>query len=308
MSIPELGGALACICSEARLASVYFPPWSLVMSCERLAKSLPDPETAAQELMRRGLPGELVGPFLRQAASKNHAGWIALVDRSLKQQRYQPVSLYSVLTHHDPPKDLLSKALALVTTVLVDIETWCLRGEVPIPTLKAIFGAAESRIALSAATGHWCAEPKGKVDKRIERSWRRAIIRSAESTDHDPNGSGYWLSEILSADGELAADWLLSGMRSAGRSYYVSLDQMAGKAIAAMDIEQRRKVLMGIPGNLVWMPPEIIQLLVGKDLSLYRELLEASELASFHLSASRRTTESLLVAESASGYGRWLFS
>ena len=282
-SIQELGASLERICNEARLASVYFPPWSLVLSCERLAKSLPNPETAAQELMRRGLPGELVGPFLRHAASKNHAEWVALVDFSLGQVRYQPVALYSVLTHPDPPKDLLSKALSLVTMVLVDIETWCLRGEVPTPTLKAILCGAESRVALSAATGHWCAEPRGRIEKSLERPWRRAIIRSARFDDHDPNGSGYWLSEILSTDGELAADWMLAKMRSGDRSFYVSVEQLAGKAIAAMDTVQRRKVILGIPTNLIWMPPEIIRFLVGNDLSLYKELLGSSDHSRFHL-------------------------
>ena len=282
-STEEVAGLLARISTDARIASVYFPPASLVVFCERLAKSVLNPVTAAEALTRHQLPGEFVAPFLRQAASKNPEGWLSLVDRSLEQQQYQPVALYSVFTHHDPLKGLLSKALALVTTVLVDIETWCRRGEVPTPTLKAILCGAEPRVAFAAAIGHWCARPSGKIEESLERSWRRAIIRSAGFEDHNRHCSGYWLSEILSNDGELAADWLLSGMRSGGRSYYVNVDQMAGKAIAAMNLEQRRKVLMGIPGNMIWMPPEIIQFLVGKDMPLYEELLSSSEHSSFHL-------------------------
>ena len=282
-STEEVARLLARISTDARIASVYFPPASLVVFCERLAKSVLNPVIAAEALTRHQLPGEFVAPFLRQAASKNPEGWLSLVDRSLEQQQYQPVALYSVFTHHDPLKGLLSKALALVTTVLVDIETWCGRGEVPTPTLKAILCGAEPRVAFSAAIGHWCAKPTGKVEEPLQRSWRQAIIRSAGFKDHDPNGSGYWLSEILSTDGELAADWFLAGMRSGGRSYYVSVDQLAGKAIAAMDVRQRRKVLKGIPGNLIWMPPEIIRYLVGKDLSLYKELLSSSDHSRFHL-------------------------
>ena len=282
-SIDRIAELLAKIQTEALLAGVDFPPVQLQVFCQQLAENISDPIAAAEEFMERKLEGDLVRPFLYRAATENHAGWKSLVQRCIDTDMYEGDGIAVIVTIPEPPHEMLSEALARSGKILHFIEWSCLRGDVPEATLEAMLRWSDPLIAFTAAIGHWRAKPAGSVGESHIEAWNQAILRSAGFEDLRFNGSGYWLSEILSTDGALAADWMLSKMRSGDSAFYVSVEQLAGKAIGAMSIEQRRKVLMGIPANLIWMPPEIIRFLVGKDLSLYKELLGSSDQSSFHL-------------------------
>ncbi len=285
-SIAEIAEILARIETEARPAGVDFPPLQLTLFCQQFAEIVSDPVIAAEAFMEQKLAGDLVRPFVYRAASKNHPAWTSLVRRCIGEDMYEADGIAVIITIPEPPQEMLLDALARAGKMSHLIEWSCLSGRVPETTLEAMFRWDDPRVAFTAAIGHWRAwhaRRTGIFGESQNEFWRQAILSSAGFEYHNRHGSGYWLSEILSTNGGLAADWMLSKMRSGESSFYLSVEQLAGKAIAAMNFRQRSKVLKGIPGNLVWMQPEIIQLLVGKEMDLYRELLDSRVLARFHL-------------------------
>ena len=283
-SIEEIAESLARTESEARLAGMDRTIGLARAACGKLAKRTSDPIGFAVTFMRYQLADGVVEPFLGKAISKNSSAGTSLLRKCLNEEQYEGAAVSVIVTHPDPARELIPAFLERAGEWPAIIDTQCRWGRVPDTTLEAILGAENFHLAFATAIGHWCAEPRGHIDEHLYASWRHAILRSAceEMAGQDHY---YWLGEILSSDGDLSADWLLAGRGHERPLFNLMMnEELAQSATDALDRKQRRRVLMALPGDAIWIPDRIVQRLVGDDSDLYRTLLESASHARYHLS------------------------
>ena len=281
-SIEDIAKLLARIDAEARFAGMNMPSSVLGTACDRLAEGLTDPAAAVDTFMNHNLPGKVVEPFLRKAVSEESPEWTSLVCRCLDEDLYEQLAVSIIIRHSDPQPDLLAAAILKAGVVLDVVNTGWLWGPVPTETLAAMFHADDFRIAVAAAIGHWNAEPKGAINEALTESWRHAFLRSTLYDAERSQLSEYSIGEILANDSELASEWLILAL-SHSNSWFGNLLNLAQEAVRGMNARQRRSVLKALPvdGNRSF--EDIVQILVGGDLDLYRELLDFPQLTKYHL-------------------------
>ena len=177
-SIEEMTRTLAWIESEADLAGIRRPRWSTNV-CARLAKRVANPLAIAENFIDHRLPADVVGPFISEVAKANHVRWPTLAGRCLGIDDYRVLGIRIVVTHADPPADLLTTALTAAGSVPQQIDTWCLLAEVPAATLSKMLSFMDARVAVAAAIGCWCWHSNTREDDRqLPDGWREAILRA----------------------------------------------------------------------------------------------------------------------------------
>ncbi len=278
----EVAASLARIESEATLIGLNDPRWSPGL-CARLAERVPDTIAYADACLRHELPADLVGPFVIRAARTSRPGWQELVWRCLDQGSYRGLGAHVVLTHARPPQELLTRALAASGDLPQMVNVRCLRREVPAETLRQMFRSDDSRVAIAAAIGHWCAvQRQAGRGSLLDDAWRRAILRVSDDRSRMSQHEQYWIGKILAQDSRLAEDWLVSRF---GRSNHGpvpwELQEVAVDLVPRLDAGQRERVLASLRPDC--RSDKLVRCLVGDDIDLYRRLLDAKELAALHL-------------------------
>ena len=85
----------------------------------------------------------------------------------------------------------------------------------------------------------------------------------------------------MSTDSRLAEEWLLLKFGRQGELRFRVVENAVTRLVQTLDAQQRTKVLIGLrpdPSN-----KDLVTLLVGDDADVYRKLLDAEDLALFHL-------------------------
>ena len=278
----EMARVLAHIESEAALVGVNDPRWSPGL-CARLAARVPDSVAVANACLRHELPADLVGAFVIRAARTNQPQWQELVERCLDHRNYRGLGTHVVLTHSRPPRKLLTRALAAAGNLSQVVNACCLRGEVPAATLRQMFRSDDSRVAVAAAIGHWCAvRQRADRDELLDDAWRQAVLRAFGDSTGVSQHDEYWIGKILSRDSHLAEDWLLSQFgRGDPQSVLWQLQEIAVGLVPTLDTQQRARVLMGLHPDS--QADRLVNCLVDDDINLYRKLLDTEALDAFHL-------------------------
>ena len=278
-SIDDLAESLAFIESEASYAGIQGPNSLITAACNRMAADVPDPLAIVDAFIKYHISAGPIEPFLWKAVTEDLPGWTSYVLRCLDDDLYEQLAVAIIIRSPAPPSDLLETAIVKARKKPGIVGDWCSRGQVHDSTLEILLGEADDRVSTSAAIGHWLADPKGSVEERHRRLWRDAILRPIENQEHY-----YWLGEILSGDGNLARDWLISVFR---RSEWRGIRDQRGKTIRksvqAMNSQQRREVLEALPVDGVAPTHEVVRLLTEEDLDMYRELLKSQEHRAYHL-------------------------
>ena len=281
-SIEDIAELLARIDAESRFAGMGIPSGVLSTACDRLAEGLADPVAAVNTLMNHNLPGKVVGPFLQRAVTEDSPGWASLVRRCLDEDLYEQLAVSIIIELPNPQPELLASAILKTGAMLDVVNTGWLWGRVPNETLTALFHADDPRIAVAAAIGYWSADPKGTINEALAESWRQAFLRSTLDDADRSQLSEYLVGEILTNDSELASEWLILAL-SHSNSWFGNLLNLAQEAIRGMNSRQRRSVLEALSADSNGSFDEIVQVLVGEDLNLYRELLDSPQLTEYHL-------------------------
>ena len=281
-SIEDIAELLARIDAEARFAGMNIPSSVLGTACDRLAEGLTDPAAAVDTLMNHNLPGELVEPFLRKAVTEDSHRWASLVHRCLDKDLYEQLAVSIIIKHPNPQPYLLTSAILKAGAMLDVVNTGLLWGLVPTETLTAMFHTDDPRIAVAAAIGHWSADPKGSINEALAEPWRQAFLRSTLDDAERSQVSEYLVGEILASDSDLASEWLILAL-SHRNSRFGNLLNLAQEAVRGMNSRQRRSVLKALPVDNNRSFDDIVQVLVGEDLNLYRELLDSPQLTKYHL-------------------------
>ena len=198
--------------------------------------------------------------------------------RCLRDARYREIGFVAAVSHPAPPEEVLSAALANAGEMGKQIEACFYQGLIPGTTARAMLQCHDPRVAVSAAIGLWQAVTQEDRDGTLDEAWRRAILHApAGRSVHDE----YWIGEIMSADSHLAEEWLLAKFGQHGDLHSWMVENAVAKIVTTLNPHQRTRVLTGLrpdPWN-----EDLVKLLVGDDNEIYRKLLDAEELAPFHL-------------------------
>lgn len=267
--------------AEARLAGITYPRLTPVF-CRAITEACPDPEDVARVFMRERLPVDLVEPFIRIAVGRDRSTWSIVFD-CLEDSLYVVVGIKLAICHEFAPSDVVSSALERIDEAPRLVEHYCSIGEVSRVAIAKMLRSPDASTAIAAATGHWQALQHSRTEIPLDEEWRDAVVRSSDvgvfSTD------GYWIGEILEADGDLAVAWLIRLLDSEQSSLRYHSKEVARKVVASLDSAQRSDVLKAIrPRKRVYGASEVVHALVASDLEIYRCLLQSEYLKDHHLS------------------------
>ena len=273
--------SLARVQTEARHAGLHYPPWAALWLCSRLAETLPDPVAATEALMKQELPGKLVEPFLGQAAKGDRPGWVAMVHRCLRSDRYREIGFAAAICHPAPPSEVLAAALANAGDMASVIEVCFYQGSIPRTTIRKMLQCGDAHVAGPAAIGHWQAVRREGHDSALDETWRQAILRAPVGETGGSAHDAYWVGKIMSEDPPLAEEWLSLEFGPRGDLHFWRVKDAVTKIVTTLGAERRMRVLLGLrpdPWN-----EELVRLLVGDDDEIYGRLLGVQGLARLHL-------------------------
>ena len=281
-SFEEVASLLERCEFEARLAGMERPV--LVHGfCTALAERVSDPVAAADALIRRAIPSDLVSPFVSKAVTDGRPGWTRLAGRCLTKEEYRWIAVEPVLMHRSPPRDLFDTALSAASD-MPNLEDFLYRScrRMPDAAIREMLQSNVRRIAVAASIGYWRGHRENIADA-IRTSWRQAILRSASEGAEGHSGD-YEIEVILSEDNDLAVDWLVSGLTGAGHSGYSCAGNLVRTVARSLGVEHRKNVLERLAAaDEIYVIFGVIQFLVGDDLDLYHRLLNSKTLKRHHL-------------------------
>lgn len=242
-----------------------------------LAAMVPQPEEWLASFISADLPGDLVVPFAEGLQDKGTSAEDSLA-RMLEKEELARYAVDLILKIDSPPAWLLERALGHPQILPNSVDTLVHRNEVPLPTLLRLLEHPNREIATSAAVGEWTRQPEGEIQPEVAESWRTAILRS--SAYPPVSGARSDLRQVLAADPALAYDWLRQRWldKNLDRHPY---ERVTKTAIEALESTARISMLD-------WLPPRtaafnLVPLVVGDRLEVFRHLLSVAALADYHL-------------------------
>ena len=282
-SLEDLASLLKWCEREADLAGINHPRLAPAF-CSYLAERVSDSLAAAEALVSHALPSVLVAPFFRKAAAGRLPRWPDLARRCLDMDEYRWSAVETVLKQRAAPSGLFAAALFRAADMphLEDfLKTSC--SEIPESALRSMLESNAPRIATAAAVGYWL-DREHEVPESLRAPWRRAVLRSAWGGT-SARSNDYWIGEILSKDGDLAADWLKLNLTADESPSHWMTHGLAKTVVKPLGREKRQSVLTHLigAGAVSSAMPDVIKLLVSGDLDLYRQLIDAESLEEHHL-------------------------
>ncbi len=281
-SFAEVASLLERCEFEARLAGIEHLPLSHGF-CGALAERVSDPVAAADALICRAIPSGLVAPFVCKAVTDGRPGWTRLAGRCLAKEEYRWIAVEPVLVHRSPPRDLFDTALSAASD-MPSLEDFLRRScrRMPDAAIREMLQSNVRRIAVAMSIGYWLGH-RERIPDAIRTPWRQAILRSAPGGAAGHTGD-YWLGVILSADSDLAVDWLVSGLTDAEHSGYCRAWDLVKTVARSLGVEHRKNVLERLAAaDEICAMFGVIQFLVGDDIDLYHRLLNSKTLKRHHL-------------------------
>jgi hypothetical protein len=255
---------------EAVSADLHWPRWTPLL-CGELSNRSENPILWSRILIKAGLTGDLIKPFLEKAIEGGFQGWKQLLFEALERKDLRWMAVTITLTLASPPEDLLRQVFRRLSGYDEAIKTLCLRREVPEDSVRKLLRHEDSNLAGAAAYGEWYADPKGQVRSSLVDDWYDAIVRTRID---------YFLSEVLRQNTELAFRWLLS-LLGDENVYLHDFDRSIPVAVSALDLGSKKQVLDSLPEDFGY--GELVIPLVGNDVNLYKYLLENERLQDLHL-------------------------
>jgi hypothetical protein len=277
----EVADQIARYEGEARAISRNWPR-RVSELCAEIASMTDQPDLWLESFIQKDLAGDLIDPFLRRIAGSRTVDWEARIESLLDHERFAWIAAELILKSPAVPLRLLERALNVAVHRPELLETLCLRGLIPLPTLKTCLEAPRPDVALAAAIGEWLADPRAQVRPEISAAWRAAILRGSleDNFRSSRSSSSGWLSEILAQDPDLAFAWLQARLRE-DRPYRVWEGSPFAKAVSSLDREKRILLLEQLAEEEP-IPIGIGTLLIGRDPEIYKRLLSSKELAKCH--------------------------
>ena len=272
-----IGEVLADLARYAEEAKWQDSSWGTVFMFEQaLAEASASPQQEVVALLEGKASPSLVRFFLSRVVHEQRPRWKQLLGRCLGTPEYSWVATEHVLRLESPPEELLSVALGAAEPQ--QVETACLRGEVPTSTVLRLLASTDPRLAVAAAVGEWLSEPREDVRPEVRSMWRETLlspgVRALDAHPHEQ----YWLGAILSKDANLALDWLRAGFSADRSQHFLRFTQrdLDASAVRALDSAQRARLLDELPPQS--SSESLLRQLVGDSPDLFERLLDRADL------------------------------
>lgn len=264
---------------EIEAARSHAWPRGAPLTCEHLARLVDDPGVWTDAFAAAGLPGEMVGPFLAQTVALGRPGWEGRLEVCLESPKSEQAAVCIILGLADPPPHLLRAAcdrlprFANLVLVLAGKQT-------SVARVRDLLRHSAPVVAGMAAMGEWHSEPVGVVRPALAADWRDAVVRGVEDVP----------DAIWEAVPGLARDWLQARFDGPPRTGWPEMPPYQ-KVFDMLSVGDRAELLGHIPGNATWAA-DVVRLLVGNDVDLFRRLLGNDLLAAHAMAplASRPDT------------------
>jgi hypothetical protein len=290
----ETLAAFGVLEAEAREYRSHLNFWQVRKFGALLAAAVDRPEAWLAAALDSEHGFALAEAFLRRTAELRRPGWESAVERCLSLDRGAWSAAEVVLQMEDPPENLLDLALARTGEFTQLVETLAVGGLIPARTLLRLLGHPDRRIAATAAIGEWNAQPQGQVRPELRASWRAAVLRTptSECSGEPRNESvDFWLGAILASRPDLALDWLRARLDKAeDLPDQILMDELSSHsliAVAVRSLSPTQKLELLDSLRPVPLVDDLLTLMIGRDPTLYRELLAREHLAAFKLSPLR---------------------
>lgn len=272
------GVARDLVCFEEQAADVglTWPRYSTLLAAE-LAKYAPSPGKWGSAFLDVSAPGDLIGPFLEQAALQDEQGWQELASDCLKHPGLAHVGVSLALTQPGAGTNLFESAFELLSGFTRLIEIHCVRNEISEQTIAKLLAHEDPGVACTAAIGEWLADPKGSVRASLLEPWRSAITRYGGMVSDVEVPGEFWLRQILSSHPPLALEWLRARLRLEPAPWLIDIDAPDAAAISALDTQHRIDLLNAIPVESATAP--FVREIVGSDVTVYQALLQIGMLS-----------------------------
>jgi hypothetical protein len=274
--------------------------------CRELAARIDAPIDWLNAFFEQSLPADLAEPFLLKVLSHRPEGWEILLERWLDSESWSGTMASLLARVSDLPRALAEKTLARLEADPRLTYILALRNEICHPMLRTLFLSSNLEAALAAAVGAWSAHPRS-IPPDLAGDWRNAALRAG--TEIDDRSLLSSLAQVLAANPALAFDWLRARIQTGSISSGLFLPSAQKGpfpiALSVLDPEQRSILL----AELAPSPSlkELLPHLIGKNVALYRQLLEREDLREYQLAPLQGTPDPewipLALAAAESGWG-----
>jgi hypothetical protein len=239
---------------------------------DELAKLVKSPIDWVNEIRAVPSIGDLAAPFLLAAAAAKQPGWEDAFIWFISNESTRFSTVPIALAMESPTEKILDLALRSLSGMSTHVEVLCLRKQLSDAVVRRLLVHPDDLIASNAAIGVWTADDKREIPAVLRDTWRQAVLRGSRKE--------YWIGEILKIDSAMACEYLLKQIQ-AGERLWSTHDHATREALKAIAADQRSEILKVLHTDL-WSH-DLIALLIGDDVELYRELLSVPALKRHHL-------------------------
>jgi hypothetical protein len=236
---------------QADRADLRWPDFSL-LACNTLAAVVSDPGAWIAAFISAGAPSNFVEPFLERVVTDQPEGWDEVWRPCLESaDRIDLRRTAAVVAIRNPqaPPSLVVRALAELPGAEGNIESACIRGEIPEDRVGLLLRHPSQGVAVAAAEGLWSGPPRGEIPGPLWEDWRRVVVASLEVE--------YPLEAIFGKHPEIAWDWLVARLESPERLSF-QVRRRLGPAVRTLKPEQRDALVERANGG-ARLPYEVLR-------------------------------------------------
>jgi hypothetical protein len=259
---------------EANSVNLNYPA-HLNRLCYDLANNVSDPLLWARKMIEKQVNPNFVIPFLETAVRINDEDSWNTLEACMDSNVYTAVGVLITLSYNAVPQNLVARALERINEV-----SWIARNLTYNPNVseqvrKSLLEHNEMQVAVNAVEGETHRYVAGELSDALKNSYEKAFIRFAKSQDD------FTVSQAVKNNEDLAYRWLRSIMNEEEYPRFYLYDSALEAAVAALGLEKRQQLIQEVPNR--WGFDELVILLVGDDLALYKAMVKNSKLSELHL-------------------------
>ena len=230
--------------------------------CRLLAQKVDHPGRWMSALTAAGLSPACLLPFLERAVQDEESGWESVILPILNDQELESAPVDVALRAPRLSDAMWSALSPKLPRHHQLIHTLCLRGQVPLATLRQLLHDDSTEVTHATAVGMWTGETHGAIPDELRQEWEDAVV----GIDDDE----YWLEEMLASSPAMAARWLMARIENNDWRALRNRKNVRS-ACRGLDDMQRLDMLLRLPDR--FHRRGVVASLIGDSDELYRQLL-----------------------------------
>ena len=261
----EIAAKLHTLAVEAQSAGHAWPVWAPI-ACSRLAKATSEPTAWISALMSHGLGGGHLEPFLGRLIEDKPDGYEGVLGEALDRPSMEWDCVRAVLKSNSASQ-LFSIVEESIGRVADGIRGMVMVAEVHEDALPLLLAHKSQSVREATSSALW-SRHGDSMPERIYAIWRETLLGLRDDV--------WFLHKVFERDCSLAFDWMQAVVQSPPARIGRTVDTLSSAA-SVLNLEQRAALIAVLEGPR-WLCWELSRLLVGKDASLYEQLLARTSL------------------------------